>query len=182
MASVLRTFFVLAERLRWRRDHGRQIICLVSVGQDRPILTRSGSGDPELQILGQLNRLGFFRKSLTKNATFAKIHSVLNILAIFRANLTDFTIFPRKTLTKNRNSCRMWLIVNISTIFPRKTLTKNRNSCRMWLIVNISTIFREKMFDIYCMFVYNSCKRGDTRKKNAPPRNRTEERYRAPAN
>ena len=29
-------------------DHGGQIICLVSVGQDRPILTRSGSGDPEL--------------------------------------------------------------------------------------------------------------------------------------
>ena len=31
-----------------RRDCGKQIICLVSVGQDRPILTRSGSGDPEL--------------------------------------------------------------------------------------------------------------------------------------
>ena len=36
----------------------------------------------------------------------------------------------------------------------------------MWLIVNISTIFRQKKcFDIYCAFVYHSCKRGDARKK-----------------
>ena len=30
------------------RDRGGQIICLISVGQDRLILTCSGSGEPEL--------------------------------------------------------------------------------------------------------------------------------------
>ena len=87
-----------------RRDCGGKIICLVSVGQDRLILTRSGSGDPELLrlILLQIIKIAgdrpprygsssvFFREiTLTKNATFAKIDSVLNIFHDFSQKNVD---------------------------------------------------------------------------------------------
>ena len=149
-----------------RRDCGGQIICLISVVQDRPILNRSGSGDPELLrlILFQTNEglrgtgpratvaAAFFfeirrETTLTKNTTFAKITlSFRQFLSIFRVNSTVFTIFRRKTLTKNRNSYRMWLLVNISTIFREKCLTFIAFSC----IINANVV---------------RCA-----KKNAPPR------------
>ena len=46
----------------------------------------------------------------------------------------------------------------------------------MWLIVNISTNFRKKMFDIYCIFVYHYCKRGDAREKTRHRETETEQR------
>ena len=49
-------------------------------------------------------------------------------------------MFRRKTLTKNRNSCRMWLIVNISTIFRNKCLTFIAFSC----IINANVVMRAK--------------------------------------
>ena len=59
---------------------------------------------------------------------------------MFRVNPTDCTIFRRKTLTKKRNSCRMWLIVNISTIFREKCLTFIACSC----IINANVVKRAK--------------------------------------
>ena len=98
-----------------RRDCGGKIICLVSVGQDRLILTRSGSGDPELlrciliqpiSIAGDRpprygNSSVFFREiTLTKNATFAKINSVLNIFGDFSREFDCFYDFSQKNVDK----------------------------------------------------------------------------------
>ena len=71
-------------------------------------------------------------------------------MAIFRENSTDFTVFRRKTLTKNATFAKIEPVLTFLAIFRKKCLT------------------------FIAFFVYNSCKRGEAREKT--PHRETEQR------